>query len=81
VKKPSQPAQTQRPELQPYKDVERVLVQLPPELCIRCPACGAGARAGFRHLGSPRGQDRKECRGCGARFVMSADGQKMRRVG
>lgn len=61
--------------------VDRVAVQPPPEMVIKCPHCGAAKIKGWRVLGGrPGGGHRKCCTSCGLIYDMSADGRTMRLI-
>jgi hypothetical protein len=61
--------------------VERVPVQPPPEMVIKCRGCGAARIKGWRVLGgTPGGGHRKQCLSCGLIYDMSADGKTMRLI-
>jgi ribosomal protein S27E len=74
------PRTTDRPAPQP---VERVLVQPPPEMHVRCAHCGVVRLGLWKVVGSMplTGEIRRKCGSCGHVFVFSDDQKTMRQVG
>jgi hypothetical protein len=71
------------PETRTPVPIERVAVQPPPEMIIKCPHCGTARIGQWLHAGSwPRtGEARKVCQGCGTKCVISLDYKTIRIVG